>query len=872
MRGFGDSEQRDDRAGDGEDREASPAPRLPADELHQPPDPVDLRLDPPANATCARIRGLMRDAADGDLTPAHMAAVALHVHECRKCSVALSRAEFEVFRLREAMAAIPRPRVPVGFARRTTERLVREIESATDTGSGGSGSGGRSASAAGRDADGAAADSRRRRVTWHTLLWAGAASLAVMVVALVCVQWNVEVKRTVRIVVQSGQDCWREVGQIRRRLGPGEGFGSGSGLVVGRRGEAQVEWHDAMDLRQPVAEMSLGSETQVRVGGDSPLLVNGTVEVDSHRQMRFDLADGSSLELGTGQYRIDASLLAETDPPGVLSEAALRVRLEVLSGEPAIIVRRDQVAVSILMGQEGLYAGSNPVAVHVPDRGGLSGGGTIREVEPPAPVRGPGAIGQVLERPGGVAVGAQVLLTFTENGRPGWFGATTGGDGMFTMPPGRRIDGDYAIVTVLPDRSRPDLGIVAPNARWVRPLGNGASGTQLVETLQVEPSPPVSGEVWSTDNLPVPGASVYACVVDSLFGYLTPCPGLVALTAPDGSFTLRGLPVSLGAHLYLALLVLHPYHQPGFHPIALPGSAGFGSQNRMVRLQWIREARFVDMPPNQRIEIWEEAFGTPPGTVIRSYWVDIDSQGRQRGTPKVGNGRLWQHQVAGGQGQLRELTRMLASNGDPPTFRPVGDWGDQQRYVRDIVPVSSDFLVARDFRHQRFTHSTGPWMFSVQDRSTGQPVPGVQLFAVAGGPTRGPVSARFLGLYNAGLPLPSTFERDEFELVAVATDGSLAVMPLDSHAPPTHVWLRAEGPGTVGLGPGSPWLPGDGSTVTLRFHGTAPNALVRPTLVCFASSESGWEAGGLPAGSYRLEAGSRSMAVQVRARTLNVVR
>jgi hypothetical protein len=426
----------------------------------------------------------------------------------------------------------------------------------------------------------------------------------------------------------------------------------------------------------------------------------------------------------------------------------------------------------------------------------------------------------------------------------------------------------------LPDPSRSDLGILFPDARAVVPLGNGATGTQLVETLQLEPSPAVSGTVIDTDNLRVRGARVYACVVDALFGYLTPCLPQPVLTAHDGSFTLRGLPVSLGAHLYLGLLVLHPYYQPGLLPIPLPGSAGFANQNRQITLQWIRDAHLVDMPPNQRIEIWEEAAGAPPGTVIRSYSVETDAAGRERGTLKLGNGNKYLRLVAGGRDMLRQLVPVQGFGlWSEPVWRPGGDPIEMSRVVRQLEPATPDFLLSKDFRHQRFTHSTGPWMFSVLDRASGQPITAVQVFAVGGGSRRGPVSARFLGFYNAGLPLPATFERDEFELVAVGADGSLAVTPFDSFAPPTHLWLRAEGPGTVGIGPGSPLLPADGSTLTLRFQSTVANAVTRPAFVSFASPESRWEAGGLPAGSYRLEIGSQSpLSLQVQPGTLRVVR
>ena len=57
--------------------------------LHQPADPADLRRHPPRDAACTRVRGMVRDYADGDLEDALRQAVDLHVHACRDCGVHL---------------------------------------------------------------------------------------------------------------------------------------------------------------------------------------------------------------------------------------------------------------------------------------------------------------------------------------------------------------------------------------------------------------------------------------------------------------------------------------------------------------------------------------------------------------------------------------------------------------------------------------------------------------------------------------------------------------------------------------------------------------------------------------------------------------
>ncbi len=68
----------------------------------QPGDPRDLRRYPPASDACLEIRARLRDFLDGELPSRQAASLERHVHECRSCALALSRAELEVLRLRKS--------------------------------------------------------------------------------------------------------------------------------------------------------------------------------------------------------------------------------------------------------------------------------------------------------------------------------------------------------------------------------------------------------------------------------------------------------------------------------------------------------------------------------------------------------------------------------------------------------------------------------------------------------------------------------------------------------------------------------------------------------------------------------------------------
>src|SRR5712671_1691983 len=192
----------------------------------QPPDPEDLRRYPPADESCLRIRGLLRDYADGELEPALRAAVDLHVHGCRACALALSRAEHEVWRLRRALAgesvagaaagaaagSAESAGVPRGFPGRTVERLVRELSRATPSpavlpvqpsagaGSSVAGSSGTGSSVTSCNGAASRAFRMRRLLGYCTVVGAALAAMSLLL-------WRgyAEVDRTARAVVVAAE-------------------------------------------------------------------------------------------------------------------------------------------------------------------------------------------------------------------------------------------------------------------------------------------------------------------------------------------------------------------------------------------------------------------------------------------------------------------------------------------------------------------------------------------------------------------------------------------------------------------------------------------------------------------------------------------
>jgi len=76
--------------------------RRAAESSFQPASERDFQRFPPHTGECRRIRALLRDYCDQDLTSFLNSEVDEHVHGCRDCGLALSRHELEILRLRSA--------------------------------------------------------------------------------------------------------------------------------------------------------------------------------------------------------------------------------------------------------------------------------------------------------------------------------------------------------------------------------------------------------------------------------------------------------------------------------------------------------------------------------------------------------------------------------------------------------------------------------------------------------------------------------------------------------------------------------------------------------------------------------------------------
>ncbi|HLQ39216.1 MAG TPA: zf-HC2 domain-containing protein, partial [Planctomycetota bacterium] len=510
------------------------------DLMLQPPDPEDLRRYPPADESCLRIRGLLRDYADGELEPALRAAVDLHVHGCRACALALSRAEHEVWRLRRALAgesvagaaagaaagSAESAGVPRGFPGRTVERLVRELSRATPSpavlpvqpsagaGSSVAGSSGTGSSVTSCNGAASRAFRMRRLLGYCTVVGAALAAMSLLL-------WRgyAEVDRTARAVVVAAEYARFGNGSQSVPAVPGEVLTEGATLTVAAGGHAELEWNDTEPRRQPAATLLLQGGSQVRIVEARPMLVDGAVEIDSQRRMVVATPDGATVELGHGVYHFDVVDYREFDAALREERSDLRVRLEVQAGDAARVVRAAGEARTVA-GQVAQWHGWSATSIDgLPSPSSLANGiGAVRDPEPPAS-NPPALIGSVYVQPVGTpAVGARLLLWFLERGQQGLCATETDSAGTFRVPPDRSVEGDFVIAQLFPPPGRRDLGLRAPEAY---PL-LGTNQVRLQDPLVLQPTTDMNGRVMDRDQRPIANVRVLPCVVDELFGLLLP--------------------------------------------------------------------------------------------------------------------------------------------------------------------------------------------------------------------------------------------------------------------------------------------------------------------------------------------------------------
>ena len=883
--------------------------------LHQPPDPRDLAAFPPQSSACAIVRGQLRDFVDGDLSHQQRGMVEHHVHTCRTCAVALSRAEHELLLLRRAFTSIaredgaredgaregggvaPRP----GFAARVVNRLVMDetsllsreaLSRATPE------SGGITKSAAGspayspnrplggavgaRGANAGGAIPRRQLRLFQLAGWVHSPAqgllltLALLILVAVGVTFlddgDGKPENSPRLVITHAADTYGDFG---KPLGLGDGLGEDQTLWVGRHGEASADWHDASRQTQPVAHLQVSNRGQVRLQGGEPLLVNGNLEVNSVRPVTIPVADGSRLELGAGEYLISVEHL-DGPPRGLESLAgapeSLRVAVEVLRGDAAVVVRAEQSPALIAVGRIGVYQGSSSVAVTAgPNLRADFGDLTVRGAAPNlSAVRQARVRGSVRERSGAPVVGADVLLSFASGGLVRSAGATVAANGGFELITGpvgssTACDSGFAIVQVVPPAARGELGLTVPDAIQLHYVDGDA---HLANSPVLDVSTPFDGRVVDDSGSSRNGIRVVPCVVDELFrAVLVWAEGQVT-SGFDGSFHLTRLPAVLPSHQHLALLLVHPELETVLVPVPLPGSQAMRAFQARFVLPRLRLVQVEGLPASSSIQLFEDVVGMPPGMAMTRRSAVSDAQGRLHNL-RVGNGTLWMRNTSPSHPMVRRLAP--SSPGSSVTvYQPVG--GMPQPYESVFAAMQplagSEVFVASSYRYQRLSAQSAHGVqrgqrIDVIDAASQRTVAGAQVFAVGAMPVRGNAGVRFLGFTSASGVLVADLVDNEAGLLVIGPDGSTGIG--SDVRVGDDVAIATRGGGRVLLGASLRPAPHAGrDVVSIRFEGADLGAAGQQVVaVRFACSALGWECGDLPPGSYRAIIDGQAHPVEV---------
>lgn len=860
---------------------------LPREPLHQPPSPESLRQWPPRTPTCAQVRGLLRDCADGDLEPHAQRLVEEHVHRCRECGIALSQAEHEVLRLRRAYAVgepwqelctEPRP----GFARRVVERLILDETSLTSRdrlmvaglslardGAGVEDAGGQllGAGPSGLATQAGAASSMVRPWRWAAVLYAAAMCGVLLAVGIAYELFMADARPVAqaRLVITAAADTFGDDGS---RLLRGDGLGNAQSLWVGKGGAARADWHDASAKRQPAATLELTNRGEVRVENGSTVLVQGSMLVESRRPLAIPIADGSRIDIGVGEYLISVDDLRGDRSSNLLAAAPgdLRVSVEVRRGDGAQVVRPTLGATLIDVGQLGVYRGGSAVDV-VPAGSGLgeylAGGARRREpVETPQPIQAL-LSGVVTDRAGVGVGGADVLVSFGSEGQTRMLATGTASAGSFFVETGvvgsaQSCSAPFAIVQALAPAHRVDLAFSIPD---VQRLIHRDGHARLAEPVVLDAAVPVSGGVFDEDGGALAGVRVVPCVVDEVFACTLVWAAGQVQTGVLGDFAVRRLPGVLPRHQRLALLLFHEDYESAL--VALPdhGTAQLGGGGLRVVLRPLRTVRLTALPANNSLTVFEDFESLPPGLAAVRRPVATDPQGEA--VLRVGRGRLWLRNTSPTQPMLRELT-LVGESG--LVYRP--QQGAPRPFdvaFQALQPLlGSELWVASSCRFQRFrasaTQSTTGTILSLSDAGTGRSASGAQVFALRPTPARSVGSPRFLGLAPASGTLCLDLESGETGVVVIGVDGSLAATMVSQSGDAIDLQLLACGRIQLDTGLRS----GDGSLVALYCERLdAPLRGMQSSFVRFTGPMQAWEVGDVPAGRYLVTVSGQSIQVEV---------
>ncbi len=858
------------------------APRKGARWRHQPPSRADLRRYPAVGATCVRVRALLRDYADRDLSRGEREQVDEHAHECRDCGVALSRVEAEAYRLSRALLA-PIVAVPADFVTRVMARARAEDEESDSEES-------TEESTAESDVAEATVEigddltvgptavsedftprvmervrrewkpslrmrtsALARRHTW-SLLTVVAAAAAVFLWLRLSAHAD---PALLQVLTADGATLQR--GGPENRLASGEILMPGDVVQLGKAGRASLRVAESNGTDRAMLDLDGGTKLVVcaTAGGmRSPLvqMAVGTVgvRVTGDAGLTLALSDVCRIDMEPGSFVLSAELAVRHDGRLASEPTVTAVRLVALQGR-AYIARGRGPRVTVQPGFAALFDDWSAISFEPCLSDAELAATLLRRnvaIPKPSPVpipEYPDWLGRVINGRNNAGI-ASASVTVRRPGKDP-ITVVTEDDGSFRLEGLGDVEGSLAFFEVSLPEGSPAVrfGNVANFSRPItlRDISKGPQRERRLDAIRLAPERLVMGTVFDAQRHPIKGARVTPVIVDGLTGSARRMSPLVADVETDdgGRFVVRRLPAELPHYLDVYLLVEHAQYGA---VATLDLLSEVSLRDRAIEVAMARRERvsITDLPPGEVVEILASIRNLAPSAMLEVNPASVNDAGVVDLSVAAGASLWLRH------GET--LVALSARKDEPKAFvraegsvsPHVASLVDQRRTRRSGVVEQGgsrfDLLLAG---------GTEPRTVALMDRE-GRDLAGAQLFLAS----KRDGTMAYLGEMNAPtavLPMPAS---SDYRVMAVTQDGSVGIVDATG-LQESILRVSVMSPGAARLPDEvvtemAPLFEQNGGFLVFELHMTEP---VRDYVVYrHTGRDSGWELRGLIPGAYRL--------------------
>ncbi len=665
----------------------------------QPRSAEDARRYPARSEQCRAVRGMLRDHADGDLPSLLQERVEDHVHGCRDCGLALSRAELEVLRLREAYAQADSRRLTpseeftatvMARARAELRRSERERREDSRPTEGFTSKVMRSVKRQVERETRRTEEDRRGRQRRKVLL---AAAVLPLLAALVVYAPG---GRATHVRVVAAADAWLVTASGEDPLPEGRELPDGAKVRTGGEGLLELAL-PAPRERGAGSRLHLEADTNLSLGSDGILhLEQGRLALASGGGLDLHLADGTKVVVSNGRSRVEALYYHPFDQD-LMQVPDLQVRLVVEAGSAQ--VWRGGEGTEVLEGRVAYFTSRTPVRQdQAVTEDLLLASARARDLARrlASAARQPPAVEETwLGRLVHPVTRQPVTAVVSLRSHLGTTTVSADPQGRFRAPDMPELLDQF--VVVMARTEDPSLGTLSHGPK-VLALAGVAAGEAPAELLLV-PDRRLSGRLLDQDNRPVPGARLLPALVDEALGLVEPLAHLAVEPGADGRFVVSGLPAMLPPQVSLVLVALGGDGAPRIC-FSSQGHDAMGDAALHLSLGRSGPLRLAGLPHGGDLEVLQEVVGLPRSRLFGRRRVTASPLGEVELTDGAG-ARLWllhqdkapQALLPGPDGSLRPAPDLAAPAALAAVRAGNGPWffrggGQAQRFLQVAeVPV-----------------------------------------------------------------------------------------------------------------------------------------------------------------------------------------